>query len=238
VYALNSHDEASFRSGLWVALQEGNINIPYLLLKTYKNLSLNEIEVMLLLHLIAFREREQNEFPTLDELQSRMSVEGNGVAKSLHQLMKSGFLSIDEDIDPSSGVQFEIYNLSPLYIKIAEAAAANHEMSNAWEAKQPAPVKELNSDIPVSRDETSNVFTIFEKEFGRPLSPMECETISCWVDQDKYAEDLIKAALKEAVFAGKLHFRYIDRILLEWGRNRVSSVEEAREFTKKFRGNR
>ena len=49
---------------------------------------------------------------------------------------------------------------------------------------------------------------------------MELETISGWVDADRYPDELILLALKEAVFAGKLHFRYIDRILLEWSRNR------------------
>lgn len=56
------------------------------------------------------------------------------------------------------------------------------------------------------------------------------------MDQDRYPEELIRMALKEAVFAGKVHFRYIDRILLEWSRNRVRSAEDARAYTQKFRG--
>jgi len=55
------------------------------------------------------------------------------------------------------------------------------------------------------------------------------------VDQDSYPEDLILLALKEAVFAGKVHFRYIDRILLEWSRNRVKTVEDAKAHIQKFR---
>ncbi|MNI65967.1 DNA replication protein DnaD [compost metagenome] len=80
------------------------------------------------------------------------------------------------------------------------------------------------------------MFVIFEKEFARPLSPMECETISVWVDQDGYPDELILLALKEAVFAGKVHFRYIDRILLEWSRNRVKTVEDAKAYIQRFRG--
>ncbi|WP_243734950.1 DnaD domain protein [Paenibacillus turpanensis] len=83
--------------------------------------------------------------------------------------------------------------------------------------------------------EQVDVFTMFEKEFGRPLSPMECETIVKWIDFDRYAEPLIAAALKEAVFAGKLRFNYIDRILLEWSRNQVRTVEQAKEYTQRFR---
>ena len=50
--------------------------------------------------------------------------------------------------------------------------------------------------------------------------------------------DATLAALKEAVFAGKVHFRYIDRILLEWSRNRVATVEQAKEYTQRFRNSR
>ncbi len=236
---MHIHDEASFKHGLWAALKEGNVSIPYLLFTTYKKLNLNETEVMLLLHLIAFRDREHNEFPTLDELQSRMSVEGNMVARSLHQLMKNGFITIDEAVDPVSGVQFETYNISPLYMKLSECAMKQGLSEEIFIGKSEQPASAaFEIDLSAGATDGHNVFTVFEKEFGRPLSPMECETISGWIDQDGYAEELIKAALKEAVFAGKLHFRYIDRILLEWGRNRVTSVQEAKEFTKKFRGSR
>jgi DNA replication protein len=83
-----------------------------------------------------------------------------------------------------------------------------------------------------------DIFTVIEKEFARPLTPMELETISGWLDKDAYREELILAALKEAVFAGKVHFRYIDRILLEWSRNRVATVEQAKEYTQRFRSTR
>ncbi|MNW65911.1 DNA replication protein DnaD [compost metagenome] len=85
-------------------------------------------------------------------------------------------------------------------------------------------------------EESRNLFSIFEKEFGRPLSPMECETISGWVDQDRYPEELILLALKESVFAGKVHFRYIDRILLEWARNRVKNAQDVKNYSQNFRG--
>ena len=43
------------------------------------------------------------------------------------------------------------------------------------------------------------------------------------------------AALREAVFCGKLSCRYIDRILLEWQRNGIQTPEEAVEYSRKFR---
>ncbi|MNW53639.1 DNA replication protein DnaD [compost metagenome] len=93
-----------------------------------------------------------------------------------------------------------------------------------------------HAPAPTKDEQERNLFVIFEKEFARPLSPMECETISVWVDQDGYPDELILLALKEAVFAGKVHFRYIDRILLEWSRNRVKTVEDAKAYIQRFRG--
>ncbi|MGV2794869.1 DnaD domain protein, partial [Clostridium perfringens] len=121
------------------------------------------------------------------------------------------------------------YNLAGMYEKLGmhlaqlRAAAAKQQ---AQERILPEAAKE---------EQERNLFVIFEKEFARPLSPMECETISGWGDQDGYAEELILLALKEAVFAGKVHFRYIDRILLEWSRNRVKTAADAKAYTQRFR---
>ena len=44
-----------------------------------------------------------------------------------------------------------------------------------------------------------------------------------------------KAALKEAVMSGKLNFRYIDRILFEWKKNGIKTIEQAKNQGRKFR---
>lgn len=63
-----------------------------------------------------------------------------------------------------------------------------------------------------------SLYALFEDEFGRPLSPLEGETLSIWMDQDHHDAEMIRLALREAVLSGKLNFRYIDRILFEWKR--------------------
>jgi DNA replication protein len=81
----------------------------------------------------------------------------------------------------------------------------------------------------------ADVYTCFEKEFGRPLSPFECETLSMWLDDDNHEPVIIKAALREAVISGKLNFRYIDRILFEWKRNGIKTIEQAKSYGQRFR---
>lgn len=215
----------TFAKGMALGLQSGSVSVPYHLLRYCRQLKLSDTDVMLFIHLIGFKQQEMKDFPTIDELQERMGSSPDAVIKSLQKLMKDGFLNIDEEIDPETDVQYERYNLTGLWEKLAVV------MAEEFRAER----QKLRTVTSFSEAEPPNLFNIFEKEFGRPLSPMECETIAGWIDQDRYPEELILLALKEAVFAGKVHFRYIDRILLEWNRNRVHSIEDAKVYTQKFR---
>lgn len=222
-----------YEQGILAGLLSGSVSIPYLLLTSYRSLNLSDTEAMLLIHIISFQEREHQEFPTLDDIQARFSASPEIVIKALQKLLKEQFISIDERIDESTGIQYECYNLTHLYQKMASGFTADLEKQRkALELEQEQEKNRQQVNTPTA---SGDLFSIFEQEFGRPLSPMECETISSWLDQDRYSLDLILTALKEAVFAGKVHFRYIDRILLEWSRNRVFSVEQAKEYTQKFR---
>lgn len=235
---MNGRNE--YARGLAEAYMDGAASIPYSLLRSYRALKLNDTEAMLLLQLMAFRQLEQNEFPTIEELQERIGSSSSVVGQAVQKLMKMGFVTIDEVYDPITGVQSEKYNLSGLFQKLAlhHATAEAAETAAASDASPSRGAAAAPISAASPQAGTSNLFVLFEQEFGRPLTPMEYETINSWLDQDQYAEELIRFALKESVFAGKLHFRYIDRILLEWSRNRVTNVEEARLHAQKFRTGR
>jgi len=213
--------------GISVGLEAAMVNIPHVLFVHYRQLHLNEMEVMLLVQLLSFKQVEHNDFPSIDQLELRMGTASGGLSPVIRRLMKEGWLSIDDFMDEATGIQSECYNLSGMYEKLGKCLAEQRAAGRQAEAQVSAPAPK--------EEEQRNLFVIFEREFARPLSPMECETISGWVDQDGYPEDLILLALKEAVFAGKVHFRYIDRILLEWSRNRVKTVEDAKAHIQKFR---
>ncbi|WP_010273767.1 DnaD domain protein [Paenibacillus senegalensis] len=221
---MKKQEAKRLEQGLLAGLLEGTVTVPHLFFKLYPALNLNETEAMLLLHLITFVEKEKKEFPTIEEIQQRMAATPEQVIKALQKLLKEEWITIDEEVDPVSRIQYERYNLNGMMKKLA---AAWSEQLVAEQSKT-GPVNSAGKDI----------FSIFENEFARPLTPMELETISGWLDQDQYKEELILMALKEAVFAGKVHFRYIDRILLEWSRNRIFTVEQAKEHAQRFRGSR
>lgn len=235
------NDRNSLARGMAEAFMDGSVSIPYALLRTYRALKLSDTEGMLLLHLLAFRQLEQNEFPTIEQLQERIGSSPVIVGQAVQKLMKQGFITIDEEFDPLTGVQSEKYNLSGLFQKIGILLAAGElplRSGSTGEPTSQGEQPELTRVTPIANAGTHHLFVLFEQEFGRPLTPMEYETINGWLDQDRYSDELIRFALKESVFAGKLHFRYIDRILLEWSRNRVTNVEEARLHTQKFRTGR
>jgi DNA replication protein len=224
-------------------MESGGVYIPALLLRHYRQLGLTDTESMLLIHLLAYKEKEGVEFPTIEEIQSRMTANADDVIHALQRLIHEGYLDIDEYVD-ASGVQSERYNLEPIRRKLIQllldtseegeqqSAAASH---SSFAADVGAGAK---STVAAKAEEAvkTDVFTMFEQEFARPITPMEYETISNWLDRDRYPLELIELALREAVFAGKLRFNYIDRILLEWSRNRVFTVEQAKAYAQKFRG--
>lgn len=226
---------AAFAAGLFA---DGGVFVPRFALRTYRALGLTDEEFVLLLQIAGFRHAEGNAFPTPDEIGARMGLGTDRVAELIGGLIRRGFLAIDERIDPETGVRSEAYRWTGWYERAAAAEAPMREAATAESAASARPTAS-----PVRRSgglaedgRAPDLFAVFEREFGRPLSPMELETISAWLDQDRYPEELIRFALKEAVFAGKLSFRYIDRVLLEWSRNRITSAEEARMRARQFRG--
>ncbi|OEH93415.1 DnaD domain-containing protein [Bacillus solimangrovi] len=198
-------------------LTKGNISIPVILLESYPQLGIDEKEVMLLLHIHSYLDRG-NTFPTPDEMAIRMSIGSQGCMEILHALLRKGCLAIEEEKD-LTGVMYERYTLRPLWEKLIRLIEKNEQEQEKQQAQA----------------DEGELFQMFEREFARVLSPMEYETIAIWVDQEQYSPVLIKAALKEAVISGKLNLRYIDRILFEWKKNGVKTVEQARERSLRFR---
>ncbi|MGP7816032.1 DnaD domain-containing protein [Niallia sp. 01092] len=200
-------------------LQEGSINIPTTLLAHYKILKLNEKELVLLLQIFSFFEKGNN-FPTPMELAAFMTIDAMECHEMLSQLIKRGFLEII-DGNNEKGIRYEQYSLEPLWNKLIDVYLLITKKEDAQHTKK----------------EESDLYACFENEFGRPLSPFEIESLSMWLDDDQHEPVIVKAALREAVISGKLNFRYIDRILFEWKKNGIKTIQQAKSYGKKFRQN-
>lgn len=193
------------------------INLPKRLLTTYVQFGLTETDVMVILHIHRFQ-AEGNDFPTPTELAQYLSLNDQECSQVLRKLIQKDILSI-EQMTSEDHIMNESYSLEPLWEKLMENPVTYASKKSEQEQQEEQP----------------NMFVLFEQEFGRPLSPFEIETINIWIDEDKQEPALIKAALREAVLMGKLNFKYIDRILREWKKKGIRSVQQAREASKSFR---
>lgn len=194
-------------------MTDGNISIPSLLIENYHAIGLNEQECMLLIEIHSFIIRGDH-FPTFDNLSNRMTLDETACADMLRSLVQHGFLSIVQKTD--NDIYSESYSLQPLWEKLIRFAFRNETSA-------------------VQSETEDALYTLFENEFGRPLSPIECETLAMWTDEDHHSPSLVKAALREAVVSGKLNFRYIDRILFEWKKSGIKTLDQAKEHGDKIR---
>ena len=111
------------------------------------------------------------------------------------------------------GVLEEIINLELFYSKVNNLL-----------------LDEINKPV----DNSENLFSKFENEFGRVLSSMEYEIINAWCSSGK-SEELILEALKEAVMNGVTNLRYIDKILYEWEKKGYKNKEDIDKSRQNFR---
>ncbi len=206
--------EKNHRLRLWT--EQKTVLIPQLFFKHYKELKITDDEAIILLHLIAFH-AENNDFPTPNDLEQRLHKTNNEIAIQLQRLLQKGFLEISQGVD-NSGKLFEKYSVYPLWERILDFIES----------------QERTDEKISKKNEEGELFSIFEQEFGRLLSPMELETISMWLDVDHHSPEVIKAALKEAVVAGKVSLRYIDRILFEWKKKNITSIKQVEQHTQQF----
>ncbi|MUK87295.1 DnaD domain protein [Ornithinibacillus sp. L9] len=187
------------------------LSIPEKLITSYHKLGLNETELMVIIQIYRFI-NQNNFFPTPSELSSYLTIEEKDCAKILRKLMQKSILTI-EQLENEQNQLSEAYSLEPLWERLYSIQEEKKE-------------EQLEGTL----------FILFEQEFGRPLSPFEIETINTWLDEDEISPALIKAGLRESVLMSKLNFKYIDRILREWKRKGIHTVEQAREASKNFHG--
>jgi len=95
----------------------------------------------------------------------------------------------------------------------------------------------LNTKEEEKNLDNSDIYSIFEKEFGRTISPMECQIIKGWID-DKFSHELILEGLKEAVYNGANSLRYIEKILYDWRKKGYKNKEDVINGKIKYKENK
>ena len=184
-------------------IKEKDYTFKKLLFKLIKDFDLTLEELLLLIYFI------NQDKPVFDikKISIINYLENNEIMSAFSSLTAKGLVSIKTSKEDG---------------KITEII----DITNTYRAM----VSDINVNI--KKQTVTNIYTTFEKEFGRPLSPVEYEIIKAWITSG-ISEELIKGALKEAVFNNVRNLRYIDKILSEWEKKGFKSVDEVDSYLKK-----
>ena len=181
--------------------KNGNIVVPLYLLKNYKELNLEIDEFIFLMYLYNLGDRflfDPNRFS------NDLGVTTTDIMNYIGILTDKKLIKV-EVLKNDKNVMEEIISLDDFYNKLTCLTIGE--------------VTKENSAI------ESNIFELIEKEFGRTLNSTEYEIIKAWLENN-YDENLIKEALGEATRNNVGSIRYIDKILYEWNKKGINSIED------------
>ena len=187
-------------------LKQRDYIVPSFLIEKYNILGLNAEEVILLIYLI-----NQNNPIVCDykKISSDLNIDLMEVMTKINDLKSKKIIEVELKKNSASKME-EYISLNLLYSKVFLEFIEKKEDKN---------------------DVDNNIFSTFEVELGRPLSPIEYELLNAWLEQ--YNKDIIIEALKEAVISDAKNFRYIDRILFEWSKKGIDNLDKLDKNRKK-----
>jgi DNA replication protein len=130
------------------------------------------------------------------KLSESLSISTTTTQKRLNNLIDKEFVRV-ELVKGANGKEREQYNLDLIYEKIVMIDFNERKGENKH------------------KDSEKELVELFEGEFRKPLSVLDIQTITKWLNDDHYTFQEIKDALFIAVKARKLSIKYVDGILLK-----------------------
>ena len=173
--------------------------IPNYVIKNYEKLGLEGLDFIMLIYFI--NQRNNITFD-INKIAIDLNMESSKVLEVINSLNEKNYISIE--MKKNNGVIEEYISLDLFYNKISSMLMEN-----------------------VSAEKDTDLYSVFEKEFGRTLSPTEFSSINNWMENG-ISEELIKEALKEAILSGVHNIRYIDTILFNWTKKGYKKPEDVK----------
>ena len=187
-------------------LNAGNIAISQQVMSNYHKVGMTNDELLLYLQIESFKDQGISQ-PSINQLAQRLYWDEQVVSGLLKSLKEKKLMIIDSITDA--------YDFTGLMIKI---------IGLTTETNLEQPVIDQSK---AKNNSKNNLLKMIEVEFGRPLSPMQIQQLISWFDDDKFNPELIKKAVEEAVLNGAYNFNYIEKILINWQKNNVQTVQQA-----------
>lgn len=187
-------------------IYSGSTSVPNALLQNYRKLQLTADECLLIAWLMQ-RHPEESFVLNIRETCQQFGVDERQLFSIIQHLMDRQVLEIKQR-EAQDGKKVDYYSFKPLLRQLEVL------------------FKQNSFSVEKMSQKDVNVLTLIEQEFNRQLSGFEIEMISGWIYNDKYPQELIVAALKEAVLNQAHNVKYIDRILLAWKNKGIQSAQQ------------
>ena len=117
-------------------------------------------------------------------------------------------------------LQYRTIELNGEIELIFDASLAFERLDSLLDTQTPV------ATAPNPKNQLKDLVETFQQELGRLLTPFEIEDLYKTVKEDGIKADLIKEALREAVFNGKPNWKYIQAILRNWRHEGIQSVAQ------------
>ncbi|MBG9982341.1 DnaD domain protein [Aerococcaceae bacterium DSM 111020] len=195
--------------------KDGSTNVPNIIFNRFGQLDISSNEMMLILYIMS----QLNQGKTVNnfkKIANQLGWSVNEVMELINQLIEKDYLSIELETN-ESGKQDDHYTLRPFFNQLDQ------------KFYQAPTQEETVENQEVLQHYTGNLVSLFEREFGRVLTPMELQTINQWLMSDNYSPEIIQLALKQAMMHQALNFSYIDKILLNWQKQNITTAYEAQK---------
>lgn len=209
-------------------MEQGYVTLPILLLRFYHRLGLTDLELVVIIHILHLRNREHDYYPSPDKIASLMSADCETVKALVASLMEKKVLSVVAKAQNGSS-KSHIYSVHGLFQQLVESWKLHK-----GDGKQAASNEVAATTDPVLTNAATHLCRVFEREFGRPLSPLELAQLIEWCEGDQYPPGIIVEALKRAVLRGIINLKYVDAILRHWKRQNLRTVPEVLAYEEKY----
>lgn len=199
--------------------------VPDYLLNNYQAIGLSDQQLIDLLRVLACQQKFAP-YVEQDKLLYMWQGRRQDMQAALAGLQQQGVLQRQDELPGQP------YSLAGLYAKLLELWVFQHSVPAA-PAEAAAP---LASATPATdeREVIRAAYQLFEGEFARPLSPLEMEKLTAWLIADRWDLTLIREAMRRAVLHNALNLAYIDKILLRWRREGITTMEQLQASEERF----
>ncbi|MCD2158797.1 DnaD domain protein [Fructobacillus sp. M1-13] len=194
-------------------LSAGSTSIHNYLLLHYRDLGLDNDDLVIYLQISRLQGQGDQASPQL--VAATMKVTEQAVSERLKRFVQQDWMTVQ-----NLGNRQEFFDFTPLFDKLLKGQAASNE----------------NPVVSAGEQSRRQVVRVLQGEFGRPLSPMELQTIHQWFDVEHFDPNMMVLAIREAIANNARSLRYIESILINWQKANLTSPQAVQLDKERRRG--